>query len=154
MGRQIENPIYQLQKTTMKLVATAFSAVFGIASASMESLHASINAAMAARANRTGRAFTGAVANGFEPINGYGCWCYLDATWRDEDQQLINRPSILAHGKVVNDLDASCRDLINSYKCIEMDAEANGITDCDAQAVEYNPYNFLFGGDLSQDCVN
>merc|ERR1711972_706795 len=87
MGRQIENPIYQLQKTTMKLVATAFSAVFGIASASMESLHASINAAMAARANRTGRAFTGTVANGFEPINGYGCWCYLDAEWRDEEKQ-------------------------------------------------------------------
>jgi len=102
----------------------------------------------------TGKAFAGSVANAFEPINGYGCWCYLDDTWRDQNQVLINRPSILAHGKVVNDLDASCRDLINSYKCIEMDAEANGITDCDAQAVEYNPYNFLFGGDLSQDCIN
>lgn len=35
-----------------------------------------------------------------------------------------------------------------------MDAEANGVTDCDAQAVDYIPYNFLFGGDLTTDCTN
>merc|ERR1712151_356460 len=147
----IEKKIFS-KKPTMKLVATALSAVFGMASASMESLHASINAAMAARANRTGRAFTGAVANAFEPINGYGCWCYLDAEWRDEEKQQINRASILAHGKIVDDMDASCRDLINSYKCIEMDAEKNGIEDCDAQAVEYVQHSFIQNVDVTQDC--
>jgi hypothetical protein len=137
----------------MKLVATALSAAFGIASASMESLHANIQAAVSQRhQNRTGRAFQGAVANGFEPINGYGCWCYLDAEWRDEDKQQINRASILAHGKVVDDMDASCRDLINSYKCIEMDAEKNGIDDCDAQAVAYVQHSFIENADVALDC--
>merc|ERR1711912_101763 len=155
MGRQFENTNYQKQKKTtktMKLVATALSAAFGIASASMESLHNNIKAAVAANSNRTGRAFQGAVANGFAPINGYGCWCYLDAEWRDEEKQQINRASILAHGKVVDDMDASCRDLINSYKCIEMDAEKNGIEDCDAQAVAYVQHSFLPGADITADC--
>merc|ERR1712117_577912 len=143
MGDRLSSSIYQtFIKKSMKLIATAF----------MESLHESIKAAASARANRTGRAFSGAVANGFAPINGYGCWCYLDAEWRDEEKQQINRASILAHGKVVDDMDASCRDLINSYKCIEMDAEKNGIEDCDAQAVAYVQHNFLPGADITADC--
>jgi hypothetical protein len=132
-----------------------FACGLGLANASMKSLYSNIEA-YAASHNKTGRgnrAFEGQVANGFEPINGYGCWCYLDDTWRDSNQVLINRPAILAHGKVVNDLDASCRDLINSYKCIEMDAEANGITDCDAQAVDYTGFSFAFGGDLVGECT-
>jgi hypothetical protein len=137
----------------MKLVATALSAAFGIASASMDSLQKNIQAAVSARyQNRTGRAFQGQVANGFEPINGYGCWCYLDAEWRDEEKQQINRASILAHGKVVDDMDAACRDLINSYKCIEMDAEKNGIEDCDAQAVPYVEHSFIENADVTADC--
>merc|ERR1712027_255893 len=84
-------------KTTMKLVATALSAAFGIASASMESLHNNIKAAVAANSNRTGRAFQGAVANGFAPINGYGCWCYLDAEWRDEET--TNQQSLHSHSR-------------------------------------------------------
>merc|ERR1712117_84139 len=152
MGDRLKIQSINFKNNKMKLVATAFSAVFGIASASMESLHNNIKAAVAANSNRTGRAFQGAVANGFAPINGYGCWCYLDAEWRDEEKQQINRASILAHGKVVDDMDASCRDLINSYKCIEMDAEKNGIDDCDAQAVEYVQHSFIQNADVTADC--
>ena len=129
------------------------AAGLGLANASMRSLLGNIEKYTSTQANKTGRAFTGQVANGFEPINGYGCWCYLDDTWRDANQVLINRPAILAHGKVVNDLDASCRDLINSYKCIEMDAEANGVTDCDAQAVPYDGFSFGLGADLVNECT-
>jgi len=140
----------------MKLAIFA-AAGAGIASASMASLSANIMA-LARSQNATGRAtpraFAGFVADAFVPINGYGCWCYLDDTWRDANQVLINRPAILAHGQVVDALDESCRDLINSYKCIEMDAEANGITDCDAQAVAYTPYNFFSSQtDLETECT-
>jgi hypothetical protein len=129
----------------------------GIASASMRSLNANLMS-LARSQNATGRiterAFQGFVARSFEPLNGYGCWCYLDDTWRDENQVLINRPAILAHGQVQDPLDELCRSLINSYKCIEMDAEAAGMDDCDAQSVEYEPYNF-FSSDLSveSECI-
>jgi len=67
---------------------------------------------------------------------------------------LINRPAILAHGQTVDPIDESCRDLINAYKCIEMDAEANGDFDCDAQAVSYTPYNFFSAEtDLETECT-
>ena len=146
----------------MKLVIVT-TALLGAANASMNSLLANIENVIKAQNITRGngrapvggaREFKGSVANAFEPMNGYGCWCYLDDTWRDANQVLINRPAILAHGQVVDDLDASCRDLINSYKCIEMDAEANGITDCDAQAVDYIPYNFLGGQDINVECAN
>jgi hypothetical protein len=142
----------------MKTAIFAAATGAGIASASMASLSANIMS-LARSQNATGRAspraFQGFVADAFEPINGYGCWCYLDDTWRDANQVLINRPAILAHGQVVDDLDEACRDLINSYKCIEMDAEANGITDCDAQAVPYTPYNFFSSQtDLETECFS
>lgn len=120
----------------MKLVVTTLStAAFGIAYASLESLRANIQQVVNKRFNQTDqlRAFQGDVANGFDPINGYGCWCYLDGRWRNQ-----------AKSEVVDDMDASCRDLINSYKCIEMDAWANGIEDCDAQAVPYVPHRFNY----------
>ena len=124
----------------------------GIASASMASLNNNIASLQRSQNVSNPRAFVGNIALGLEPINGYGCWCYLDDTWRDSNQVLINRPAILAHGQVVDPIDESCRSLINAYKCIEMDAEANGI-ECDAQSVEYNPFN-SFGAitDLSEQC--
>lgn len=130
------------------LVATSF--------ASLQSLHSNI-LSLARSQNNTGRktdrAFAGFVANSFTEINGYGCWCYLDDTWRDASNQLINRPSILAHGQVVDAIDESCRDLINAYKCIEMDAEEAGDFDCDAQSVSYTPYNFFSSEtDLDIEC--
>lgn len=71
------------------------------------------------------RAFQGTIKSLFEPINGYGCWCHLDASWRSE-----------ARGETVDPIDEVCKRLINSYRCIEMDAQEQGI-DCDAQSVEY-----------------
>jgi len=137
----------------MKLAIVA-AAGAGIASASMASLSANIASLHRSQNNTSNaRAFVGNVALALEPINGYGCWCYLDDTWRDANQVLINRPAILAHGQVVDDIDESCRALINSYKCIEMDAEANGIVDCDAQSVPYEPFVFFNGiTSLEDDC--
>ena len=133
--------------------AIAAAAGLAVAHASMKSLGANIENFSKSHANSTSRAFKGATAAAFAPVNGYGCWCYLDDTWRDANQVLINRPAILAHGKVVDAMDESCRDLINSYKCIEMDAEANGITDCDAQAVDYTAFSFSPAGDLTAECT-
>lgn len=125
----------------------AAGATLGLTSASLASLNANaarmMQAANATRTARGQRAFVGNVETLFNPINGYGCWCYLDSEWRDQNQVAINRASIQAHGQTVDAIDESCKDLINSYKCIEMDAEAQGIFDCDAQAVEYIPYNFF-----------
>ena len=135
----------------MKTVFVA-AAGLAVAQASMKSLTSNIRSYTKSNANVTGRAFTGDAETAFAPINGYGCWCYLDDTWRDANQVLINRPAILAHGQVVDTIDESCRELINAYKCVEMDAEANGITDCDAQAVAYVPFNFDPLGDLTTDC--
>jgi len=137
--------------------AIFFAAGAGIASASMASLNANLMSLRRSQ-NATGRIsereFVGFVANSFEAINGYGCWCYLDDTWRDENQVLINRPAILAHGQVQDGLDESCRDLINSYKCIEMDAEAAGMDDCSAQSVDYEPYNFFSSQtDVETECI-
>lgn len=130
--------------------AVLAAAGLGLANASMRSLLGNIENYLAQNANKTGRAFSGVAENAFAPINGYGCWCYLDDTWRDANQVLINRPAILAHGKTVDEIDESCKDLINSYKCIEMDAEKNGIDDCDAQAVPYVGWSFI--GDVTTDC--
>jgi len=127
--------------------AIAAGATLGVATASLASLNKNaanlLNAQNITRTARGDRAFTGLAENMFDPINGYGCWCYLDSTWRDPNQVLINRPAILAHGQTQDAIDESCKDLINSYKCIEMDAEAAGIDDCDAQAVVYTPYTFF-----------
>jgi len=153
----------------MKLIITA--AFLGVTNASMASLLQNIENVQQAQnitrgserrgpgskpirvPSRAAREFKATAASAFAPINGYGCWCYLDDTWRDANQVLINRPAILAHGKTVDALDESCRDLINSYKCIEMDAQANGIEDCDAQAVDYNAYSFLGGEDINVACA-
>ena len=95
----------------MKLIVT--TALLGVTDASMSSLFANIESVNVTRnydpnlRRGPGRAFKGSIANAFELINGYGCWCYLDDTWRDANQVLFNRPAILAHGQVV---DASCRE--------------------------------------------
>lgn len=142
----------------MKIVISTSLLLFGITSASLESLHANV-ANMANSRNSTGgrgelRAFQAFVKDMFSAINGYGCWCYLDSSWRDENQVLINRPAILAHGMAVDPIDESCRDLINSYKCIEMDAEEEGDYACNAQAVEYKPFNFFSANtDVESECT-
>jgi len=140
--------------STMKFAIVA-AAGAGIASASMASLNNNVAALHRSQNSTNPRAFVGLIEQGFEPINGYGCWCYLDDTWRDANQVLINRPAILAHGQVVDGLDESCKSLINAYKCIEMDAEANGIEDCDAQSVVYNPFSYFTAQTtLEVECAN
>merc|ERR1712178_351991 len=90
------------------------------------------------------REFTGQIAAFLEPINGYGCWCYLDDTYRTT-----------AHSRPVDELDNICRDLINGYKCATIDSENNEEElYCDAQQVTYVQFNF-FGREeehLDEDC--
>jgi len=91
------------------------------------------------------RAFSGQVASFLEPINGYGCWCYLDDTYRE-----------LAHARPVDTLDDTCRELINGYKCATMDAEDASEVECDAQQIVYSQFNF-FGREeehLEEDCAS
>jgi hypothetical protein len=138
----------------MKAVIVVATAGLAVVQASMDSLRSNLKS-YAASHNNNGRAGAARALGfevGFEPINGYGCWCYLDSNWRDVDMVVHNKPSILAKGRVVDPIDESCRNLINSYKCIEMDAEADGVTDCDAQAVDYTPYNFGAALDLKTEC--
>ena len=138
-----------------------------IAITSLAFVNASLKANLEQFNNRTDtnpslRAFKGNVATAFDPIKGYGCWCYLDDSWRDPSKAAINRPSISAHGIPVDPIDEACRNLINSYKCVEMDAEAENIDNCDAQAVEYTPFNVFEAGVpfnqlstvLEADCVS
>merc|ERR1711981_27927 len=101
---ETSNSIINSTKTRIKMKTAIFAAAgAGIASASMASLSANIMS-LARSQNATGRAssraFQGFVADAFEPMNGYGCWCYLDDTWRDANQVLINRPAILANERI------------------------------------------------------
>ena len=58
-----------------------------------------------------------------------------------------------AHGPAVDPIDESCRELMNAYRCIEIDEEAAG-RECDAQAVEYVPYNLnVISADLEDGCT-
>jgi hypothetical protein len=136
----------------MKTVIVA-AAGLAVAQASIASLGSNIKSYVKAHNTTSSRALSGDQESFFEAINGYGCWCYLDSEWRDADQVLINRPSILAKGRIVDAIDESCRNLINSYKCIEMDAEEAGDVDCDAQAVPYTAYDFeANNGDIKTEC--
>ena len=102
-----------------------YLSTIGLASASLKSLHANVAKfaenrpkAISTDPNnlRSGnRAFAGFIKNMFQAINGYGCWCYLDGGWRDDDLVSTNRPAIQAHGMAVDPIDESCRDLINAY---------------------------------------
>jgi len=133
----------------------------GVSLASLESLQANVEKLAKSRGMESNlrvgaspRAFQGFIKEMFASINGYGCWCYLDAGWRNGEQQQVNRASIQAHGMAVDPIDESCRDLINSYKCIEMDAEAQGDYTCDSQAVEYIPFNFFSANtDVEDECT-
>ena len=59
-----------------------------------------------------------------------------------------------AHGPAVDAIDESCRDLMNAYKCIEIDELENGNPKCDAQAVDYTPYDFhVISADLEDGCT-
>merc|ERR1712176_493055 len=128
------------KRQTMKILVLITSLYVSINASLRENLHSLSEATKTRPPNL--RAFQNIIANGFEALNGYGCWCYLDESWRDDNLTALNRPSIQAHGKTVDILDEACKNLINSYKCIEIDAEEAGIDDCDAQAVSYTPYNF------------
>lgn len=59
-------------------------------------------------------------------IQAYGCWCNFGDHWR--------------HGrsKPVNEVDGFCKDLMNCYKCVQMDQEAESLPGiCDAVDEEY-----------------
>jgi len=73
------------------------------------------------------------------PILDYGCWCHFGTEW------------IHAGGKVRDEIDQRCKQLIQGYRCARMDARAIN-SDCDAGSVQYTPYNFFFGQDLHLDC--
>lgn len=75
-----------------------------------------------------------------DPILNYGCWCHFGADW------------IHAGGKVRDDIDLRCKQLIQGYRCARMDARAQN-KDCDAGNINYTPYNFFFGQDIHADCA-
>ena len=89
----------------------------------------------------------GFVETVFTEIMAYGCWCFLDPA-NDYRQN--------ARGRPVDDIDRTCRSLINGYKCATMDAEANGEEECDAQTVDYVKFNLLSGDieNLEADCIS
>jgi len=74
-------------------------------------------------------------------IQYYGCWCYLDASWDN------------AKGPVQDGLDQECKNLVQNYRCLVLDALDRGQT-CDPAAQDYESYN-LFGGsgNLTLDCA-
>jgi len=73
-------------------------------------------------------------------IQFYGCWCYLDDTWD------------IAKGPVQDGLDQECKNLVQNYRCLVLDALERGET-CDPQNQDYTEYN-LFGGSeqVVQEC--
>jgi len=75
-----------------------------------------------------------------DPILDYGCWCHFGNDW------------IHAGGKVRDEIDQRCKQLIQGYRCARMDARAQN-KDCDAGNVNYTPYNFFFGQDIHADCA-
>ena len=60
-----------------------------------------------------------------DPILNYGCWCHFGADW------------IHAGGKVRDDIDLRCKQLIQGYRCARMDARAQN-KDCDAGNINYS----------------
>jgi len=92
---------------------------------------------------------TAANDRGFQPvllavlvdIQYYGCWCYLDADWDT------------AKGPVQDGLDQECKNLVQNYRCLVLDALDRGET-CDPASTDYVSYN-LFGGNLNLtlDCT-
>ena len=89
------------------------------------------------------REFSGQIAVMLNGIKKYGCWCYLDDTYREN-----------ARAQPVDTIDSICRELINGYKCATMDAEDIG-EECDAQQITYTQFNF-FGREeehLEVDCT-
>jgi len=82
-----------------------------------------------------------------EEIMAYGCWCFLDPA---------NDYRKNARGQPIDEIDRTCRNLINGYKCATMDAEANGEEACDAQTVDYVKFD-IFNGlieNLEADCIS
>merc|ERR1712127_83930 len=92
---------------------------------------------------------TAANDRGFQPtflaalvdIQYYGCWCYLDADWDT------------AKGPVQDGLDQECKNLVQNYRCLVLDALDRGET-CDPASTDYVSYN-LFGANLNLtlDCT-
>jgi len=86
------------------------------------------------------RGFTPFILDKLQDIQFYGCWCYLDATW---DQ---------AKGPVQDGLDQECKNLVQNYRCLVLDALDRGET-CDPEAQEYIEYNlFSSQQDLVVEC--
>ena len=87
------------------------------------------------------RGFVPAILLLMVDIQYYGCWCYLDADWDT------------AKGPVQDGLDQECKNLVQNYRCLVLDALDRGQT-CDPAAQDYVEYN-LFGGsaNLTYDCI-
>jgi len=88
------------------------------------------------------RGFTSIMLGFLADIQYYGCWCFLDESWDS------------GHGPVQDGLDQECKNLVNNYRCLVLDALDRGET-CDPATTDYSQYN-LFGGsgDVVGDCAN
>lgn len=61
----------------------------------------------------------------FENIWGYGCHCYFGESWDK------------GRGTPVNPMDSLCQDMNTCYKCIILDAKAEGDTTCNPAFQDY-----------------
>jgi len=59
-------------------------------------------------------------------IQNYGCWCQFGDQWRK------------GRSKPVNEVDSFCKDLMNCYKCVNMDQQTENLPGiCDGTEEEY-----------------
>ena len=106
--------------------STASNAASGAMRGGMMMLRSGAGGAGAAPPSRT---FTGFAAELFDPVDGYGCWCYFGSDY------------VNGRGHTQDALDEECKKLVNGYRCARMDAKARGEI-CDASTEAYQPYNY------------
>merc|ERR1711981_364424 len=82
------------------------------------------------------------MADFFQPINHYGCWCYFDKDY------------VYGKGPVQDSIDADCKQMILAHRCAKMDSIKRG-NECNPATISYIPYN-LFSGekDILKECTN
>merc|ERR1711981_844495 len=139
------NMPYKFVVTALLLSKHALAG-FNEMEAMFESYAKSKNISAAAGQYRTSglgddRNFVGIMATFFEPINGYGCWCYFGDEY------------VRAGGPAQDAVDLRCKQLIQGYRCAMLDSRERGDGDCKASTVEYTPYNFFSSiVALEEDC--
>lgn len=77
-----------------------------------------------------------------QEIDGYGCWCYFDESYRN------------GKGIVMNEIDEICKILHDGYKCAIVDCNAEGKGDCEPWNVDYVSSAMSSFNGLISGCTN